>query len=134
MHRACDFCSIEYEAKHPSSRFCTAVCRKRNQRSPRQPPAVAPPVLAELPAPGGTALTDATRAELTAAGRVDSALGRAALLLAQRLDASEREPGTALAALIREHRAARSEALRGAKAAADPVDELRARRDRKRTG
>ena len=134
MHRACDYCGAEYEAKHPSSRFCTAVCRKRNQRNPRPAPVATHPSVANLPDPGGSGLTDATRVELGAAGRLDSALGRAALLLAQRLDVSDREPGTALAALIREHRAALAEAVRGAKAAADPVDELRARRDRKRTG
>lgn len=131
MHRSCDFCGVEYEAKRAASRFCSAVCRKRNQRAPRQA-AVAAPVRLDLPPPGGSALTAATNAELEAAGRAESALGRAALLLAARLDASEREPGTALAALIREHRAALAEAVRGAKAAADPVDELRARRDRKR--
>jgi hypothetical protein len=82
----------------------------------------------------GRGVMAATEAELDSVGRLETPLGQAALVLAVRLEASHREPGTALAALVREHRAALAEAMRGARVAADPVDELRARRDRKRAG
>lgn len=72
----------------------------------------------------------ATRAELEAAGRLDSMLGQVALLLAERM--CEFDTGSGTAALSKELRAVMATAVQGAPAAADPVDELRARRDRKR--
>ncbi|MGZ0231122.1 hypothetical protein [Streptomyces sp. H49] len=86
-------------------------------------------------------LVSAARAELVAVGRESTAAGRAVLALARRIDSSTMEPGSSLAALIREFRASMAEAVKGAEKAADPVDalrakkdELRARRERKHTG
>src|SRR4051794_25296557 len=97
MIRRCDFCTTEYEAFRPSSRFCSSLCRKRNQRAPARPHG-APPLPAHEHAPAPTVLDgkleESTLAELTEAGRAASALGLAALLLARRLDAADREPGT----------------------------------------
>jgi hypothetical protein len=76
----------------------------------------------------------ATRAELDAAGRAGTSEGQKALLLARRLDDGVRDTGMGLAAVMRAHSAALAEAVRGAAVAADPVDELRARRDQKRAG
>jgi hypothetical protein len=126
--RSCDVCDRQYDAKRPSSRFCGATCRKRNQRSPE--PAAAP-ALFVAPASG---LSAATAAELEAAGRLETSLGQAALVLARRVDGGDREPGSALASLVREHRASLAEALRGAQQAASPLDEVKARRDRKLAG
>lgn len=128
--RSCDVCGRTYDAKRPSSRFCGATCRKRHQRSPGVAAVPAPTVLAA--APGG--LHAATHAELEAADRLETALGAAALALASRVDSGSAEQGSAFAALVREHRAALAEALRGANPAANPLDELKARRDRKRAG
>ena len=75
-----------------------------------------------------------TRSELETAGRLETALGQSALAIAVRIDAADTEAGSAMAALVREHRAALAEALKGAYAVANPLDELRARRDRKRAG
>ena len=130
--RKCDVCSAEYEAKTARSKFCSARCRVRNHERPR-PPVPGPQVAAELPSFSPEVL-ERTKAELSAANRLDSALGRDALVLADRLDRSSGETGQALAALVRAHREALTEAVRGARVAADPVDELRARRDLKRTG
>lgn len=127
--RLCDVCREPYIAKRPSSRFCSDTCRKRNQRSPQSGP-----VAAEVPAGAvvGGSVTEATRAELEAAGRAGTAVGQVALMLAARLDVNTRETGMGLAALVRAHSTAKAEALRGAQVTADPVDELKAARDRKR--
>jgi glycerate-2-kinase len=79
-------------------------------------------------------VTAATLKELNAAERAGTALGESALALARRVDGAARDSGASLASLARELRATLAEALRDAAAAADPLDELRARRDRKRTG
>ena len=124
MIRGCDVCGHPYEATRVSSGFCSGTCRKRNLRAPR-------PRLAETsPAAEDYALLAATRAELEAAGRLDSMLGQVALLLAERM--CEFDTGSGTAALSKELRAVMVAAVQGAPAAADPVDELRARRDRKR--
>ncbi len=86
---------------------------------------------AEVPASGG--LLEALRRELAAAGRLDTALGQQALALAVKLS-SPFDTGSAMAAVSRELRAVREEALRGAEQVADPLDELRLRRDAKRAG
>lgn len=71
----------------------------------------------------------ATRAELVALGRLESEVGARALKLAERLDAAPPdEPGSALAALSKELRATMVEARASGSVAADPVDELAARR------
>ena len=97
MIRGCDVCGRPYEATRVSSRFCSGTCRKRNLRAPR-------PRLAETsPAAEDYALPAATRAELEAAGRLDSMLGQVALLLAERM--CEFDTGSGTAALSKELRA-----------------------------
>lgn len=129
MTRNCDVCRSPYEAKRPNSKFCSDRCRKRSQRAPD---ALVPPFEnPHEPVDGPGALTMATFFELEAAGRAATSVGIAAILLAQRLDRPTADTGSSIAALVREHRATLAEAVRGA-AAADPMDELRAARDRKR--
>ncbi len=70
--------------------------------------------------------------ELEAAGRGGSVGGQLAVLLARRV-ASRRETGAATAALARELGATMTKTLAGVVGAADPLDEIRARRDRKRS-
>jgi len=69
--------------------------------------------------------------ELEAAGRLDTWAGQVALELAYRV-ASPHETGAAVASLYKQFREAMAEALAGVAVAADPLDEIRARRDRKR--
>ncbi len=69
-------------------------------------------------------------AELTAAGRQNTALGVLAVQLAQRM--TQFDTGGGLAALSKELRAVMAAALQEAPASADLIDELRARRDAKR--
>lgn len=73
----------------------------------------------------------ATRAELVALGKLDSPLGAVALTLAARLDQGQ-DPGSAMAAMAKELRVTMAELGRTGQAAADPVDELRRRREERR--
>ena len=72
-------------------------------------------------------------AELTAAGRLDSSAGQAAVALARRIDDGA-ESSSGLASLTREMRAAMAEALSRVEASGDALDELRARREARRVG
>ncbi|MGV7669141.1 MULTISPECIES: hypothetical protein [Mycobacterium] len=74
----------------------------------------------------------AVTAELTAAGRESSALGVQAIAIAERMARFDTSAG--LAALSKELRAVMASALQNAAPVADAVDELKARRDRKRAG
>lgn len=129
MRRPCDACGEQYEAKTIRSKFCTDLCRKRGQRGVR-----APAVVAELPArPVSAGLAPAVRAELAEGGREDTALGRAALAIAARID-SQLDTGSGVASLARELRSTLTAALAGIEKASSPVvqmrDELAARRGR----
>lgn len=135
MRRHCDACGKPYEAKRERSRFCGDTCQKRSRRA-RGPVAEAEepqPRVRPLPVPSAdTGLAAATERTLREAGRLDTYLGQSAVALAERIEArSSADTGSAYAALHRELRAVMAEALRGASVAADPIDELRARRDRK---
>ncbi len=123
--RTCAACGDSLEGRPAKTRFCDATCRKRASRRPDEAPGTFEP--------DGGGLLDALRRELEAAGRLDTALGQQALALAVKLS-SPFDTGSAMAAVSRELRAVREEALRGAEQAADPLDELRLRRDAKRAG
>lgn len=127
MQRACDSCSVMYEAIRPSSRYCSARCRGRAARAgtskPRTP--------SEAPTPStSTVVADQVRREL--GHLIDSAAGQMALSLALRLDAAV-DTGSAMAAVARELRSILTEMLGLAIDAADPIDELKAARERRRS-
>jgi hypothetical protein len=105
--------------------YCSGRCQKRAQRQPKPQPA------GEMPPDPDFELETATLAELNEAGRAESASGKAALALAKRIDSGTGETGAGLAAMVREHRTALADALKGARAETNPLDELRARRERK---
>lgn len=140
MKRCCEVCGETFEAKRKTARFCSDRCRMRAHRRPaetEQTPPVTPPVAS--PDRGGlqndaASLAQAAQTELQAAGRETTAVGQAVLALARRIDANTSETGSSLAAMVREFRAAHADALKGAGETGDPVDELKARRDRKRAG
>ncbi|WP_327029720.1 hypothetical protein OG989_04140 [Micromonospora sp. NBC_01740] len=87
------------------------------QVEPQQPPRV-----------GLVAVVDR---ELAAAGRADTSKGAIALRLAETL-ADGGHTASGIAALAKELRATIDEALKGAKEAGDGLDELKARRERRR--
>jgi hypothetical protein len=130
MQRSCDSCGKPYEAKRKASKFCSDTCRKRAQRSPKLGPVFGPT---------STGLGDASvlyttiMQKLEAVGRVDTVAGQQALTLAGRMS-SPSETGAAVASLSRQLSATMAEALAGTAVAADPMDELKARRERKHAG
>lgn len=81
-------------------------------------------------------VVEATRAELQAAGAMNTALGQSALALARQID-SDDEKGAGLASLAKQHAALLTACAPKAEDAADPLqqilnrDELAQRRDRR---
>lgn len=125
MDRACDSCGVTYEAKRPSSRYCSSRCRGRAARAgvskPRQP---------SEPRPVSTSTEIAQHVTAELGDQIGTAAGQMALALAHRLDASV-DTGSAMAAVARELRTLMVEVLGSMPQAADPIDELRARRERR---
>lgn len=122
MVRNCDVCGKAYEAKTKRSRYHSETCRKRAQRGGTIVP------LRERPTVPSA--FESTMQVLEMADRLSSPAGVNALLLAAKLDAGG-DTGSAMAALSKQHLAALEEALRDAPVAADPLDELRVRRQRR---
>ena len=128
MQRTCDHCGRPYTAKHPSSRFCGAVCRKRAHRRGEVRPVAS---LGAIDANGAESeLVAAVRRELDTAGRLETVLGQQALILAGKIG-SAHETGSAVASLSKEFRTVMDAALDRADLEVNPLDELRARRERK---
>ena len=125
MRKQCAVCSDPFEAKRNTAKYCSRRCSVRAVRQPK------PESAGQMPVDPDSELWTATLNELAAAGRTASASGQAALLLARRLDSQMTETGSSVAAMVREHRAALADALKGVRAEANPLDELRARRERK---
>ena len=132
MQRNCAVCTESFDAKRPQAKYCSTRCRTRASRaglaSSRNPAAVAPMVTRET-----SGLLDAVQAELEAAGKLNTVAGQHALELAARI---VNAPGmnTGVAALSKQLQNVLAEALRGSVSAqANPLDELKKRRDRKRT-
>lgn len=123
--RVCVTCGREYVAGNSRSRTCGDACRKRRSRG-----AVAMPEVET-----GNSLVQATRRELEDVGKVDTMLGQQALALAARMSGTETPGG--IASISRELRTVMAAVVGPAAkgpAKQDSVDELRARRDAKRTG
>lgn len=110
-----------YVGKGQPRKFCPEC------RPPRNKPAKLPE---PAPVDVESGVFAATMAELRAAGRETSAKGKACLLLAERLDAKI-DTAAGAAAAVKQLREALDDALAGATFAADPVDELRRRREAK---
>ncbi len=124
MQRKCEACDREYEAKRKTSRFCSNSCRSNNRYGKNKPVVDSP-------------LVAATRAELAAAGKVETRLGQQALVLAAQMAGVQSAAGigTLSKELDRVVSAAIGTTLPIAPAGeGDSVDELRARRDAKRAG
>jgi endogenous inhibitor of DNA gyrase (YacG/DUF329 family) len=132
MQRNCNECGTEYRAVRATSKFCSTRCRTRQTRKRQagEPviPAV-PRIAPALPTAETGALTDATRAELGPIA--DTADGILLLTLAARIDAVP-ETSPALATLSKEFAARKADTMGLVSRVADPMDELKARRDRRR--
>lgn len=123
MARTCQTCGASLEGKRGDARYCSSICRTRAARLRPVRPATA---IAPDQAPGRPAA--ATGAEAQSLG-VTGSLADAALLLAEQIDAADQRT---MPALMREWRAAMAElrAASKASASANPLDELRRRRER----
>lgn len=124
-------CGRRFASQRSHAKYCSDSCRRRANKAKKAGKVV--PIdgsAGQVPVVGMVA---ATRKELEGAGRLDSSLGQAALAAAARVDANH-ETGSALAALLREHRAIMGEALKGAPTQADRLDELAERRRRRASG
>lgn len=127
MQRICEVCGRDFEAKRKDAKTCSSTCRS-NKRNMSSPPSGEDPET--------NSLVVATRAELEAAGKLDTRLGQQALTLAKRLCSET----TGVAALSKEldrvAAAAIGATTPGGKRAdqGDGIDELRRRRDAKRAG
>lgn len=124
MKRSCDACGIPYIAKRANSRFCSDTCRKRGQRG--QSSAAARDV---EPSQSDSDIVRVTRSTLEAAGRLDTVAGASAMELARSIPNSG---DSAKAGLVRELRAAVSQATAGAEPVEDEVSRARRLRDEKR--
>jgi len=126
VQRSCALCGNAFEAKRPHAKYCGARCRVGASRGGLSTPRT--PAVARSESGG---LVDAVRAALEAADRVNTVKGQHALELAGRI---VNAPGmnTGVAALSKRLDDVLAEALRDSAKVANPLDELRARRDRKR--
>lgn len=129
----CASCGVELPVPKGSGRPRTKCesCSPTRERDTRRR---APHKLAEVaplePPRKSGGLLEATRAQLEAAGRLDTIAGQAALVLAEQL-VSGQHSGAGYAALVKELRATIAEALDGAAVVDDPLDEIKRRRDLK---
>jgi hypothetical protein len=132
--RTCEACRRPFETSSRKARFCSSSCRGKAHRSgTRLNPAA---IVTPLPTSAG-GWTKATEKALRDVARLETWQGQAALGVAQRLDESVTDTGSAYAALVREHRASMEKALLGVGAPGSAVqtdrDELAAWRERRRS-
>jgi len=130
--RDCDQCGVAYEAKRPSSKFCSARCRNRAARARAVTVADAAPLgsTAEL-LMSMESVFASTRAELLEAKAVKSSAGQAALKLALLIDLATPLGASAVSGMVKELRATMAEAVRSKPSATSLVDELRLRREQR---
>ena len=133
MTKICASCGREFEAKRAAAKFCGDTCRQRAKRNPsgaqadKREGVPAEDLRDKLT--GG--LISQVRADLEIAGVLETTAGHQALVLASRM-ASPMDTGSSIASLSKRLSEVMAEAMSGAKRAADPLDELKAIRDRKR--
>lgn len=121
MQQSCEACGVSFESEG-RRKSCGERCKKRLQRGGK---------VAPLPS-RSSGLIAATERELESAGRLDTSLGQQAVALAARIEGPSPDTGSSVAALSKELRAVMEAATADVNDAADPIDELRAWRDRKR--
>lgn len=130
--RSCVGCGRPLEADASSRvRYCQrADCRRERARA-RQAKCQGQSNVVELPQHPNVSLADTVRETL--GDRIETWEGRAALLLAERIDAAEREAGSAFAALVAKLETSMELAQRP-RPGESFVDELRRRRAQRASG
>lgn len=143
--RNCDFCGEVYIAKMPNSRFCRGSCRVRNHQAKvldQQVKAVLAGETVEIVDGEEVSvvpkyvppvdLVSITRRTLEDANKLETVAGQQALRLAEAM--CGRETGAGLASLSKALTTVMEEIAGGTSVADDMLDELRARRERRRAG
>lgn len=130
--RKCNVCGKPFDSARPNAKFCGPTCRKRHSRGATSHAQDTPPTGPAEDNP----LVKSTRAELEAAGKLDTRLGQQALILAGLMAGTEILTGVSTVSqeLDRVMAAATGAKTRPGASTADGIDELRARRDAKRAG
>lgn len=124
-------CGKPLTSDNPRAKFCGPTCRAGAHKAARKRTGG---VVALSTAPvTDTSVRAAVLADLVAAERTDTALGRTALALAARIDMCA-DTGSALATTARQLEVTLNSAMAGATVANTAADDLRARRDAKRRG
>jgi len=133
MQRSCTICGLSYTASRPNAQYCGDTCRKRAERQKKtNGPLISSPVSQETASElADSPLVRVVARELSEVDRLDTVAGQVAFELAIRV-ANRREMGSAVASLSKQLNEAMDRAMAGVAVAADPLDEIRARRDRKR--
>lgn len=128
MEATCQHCGSTFETRSHRAKWCSERCRKRRERAGGGTFA---DVVAMPPPKEG--VERATTAELERLGVASTPYGAAAIALARRIDRGDyADTGSALAALVKEWRATMAALRDAGSREADVLDELRARRERKR--
>lgn len=123
MQRQCERCGSVFEAKRERARYCSSSCRgmatKERARSGEKQ-------VVDLPKPSSAhaGLSTAVERQLREVGKLDSYVGQQAVFLAQRLEASTVDTGSAVAALSKELDRLMSAILAEAEPDTDELDEI----------
>jgi hypothetical protein len=125
---ACQVCEERFEAKRSTAKYCSERCKKRAQRGAGAKNAE---TREQETRSGLGSVAAATLIELQEAKRLQTPLGQAALALAHRLDMSQMDTGQAVASLAKQLQQTLEAATADAQLENDPVDEVRAARERK---
>jgi len=140
MTKPCDVCQTEFDSIRPHARYCSNRCRARAHRAgitkPRKGGRRERATKAAAKNPQITGLLDAVTVTLESHDLIDTVAGQHALELAARI-VNAPPLNTGVAALSKQLQSVLAEALGPEEPAAetkpvDPIDELKARRDRKR--
>lgn len=130
----CAQCGKTFGAQRKTAKYCSTNCRVKATNA-RKAQGVIPmrrdgaQLHAVPPAnPSADGFAAATERRLTEAGRLDTYQGVAAMFAARLLDSGGQDTMSSMAAMLREYKASMREALEGAAVAADPLDEILARR------
>lgn len=111
MTVVCATCKDSFEARHPKARYCSDRCRKNKGKAEV---VELPAATADEPGPKRGPVETATVAELTEAGRLESALGQTCIVLARRLDNSIMDTGSAVSSMAARLEAMLATATKGA--------------------
>lgn len=127
---SCASCGKGFKPKNVGRppRFCSPNCRKLAVKDRAK---ALPESRVSVLEGGAAGVASAVRAELVEGKREATSAGVRALALAERIDLRA-DTGSALASLDKQLAMTLAEALQGVAQAADPVDELRARRAARR--